>query len=95
MHWERPKVRELPTERILTWNGADMTRQITASNEIEKLKQSRDELVAALQAVFDLLEAYAPPWYTQEEHDAASKALAHANETRSPSSVRHRLGRAA
>jgi hypothetical protein len=45
----------------------------------------------ALQTLFELLEGYAPQWYTQEHHDIAADALANAKKRRSPSSVRHGL----
>jgi hypothetical protein len=38
------------------------------SAEIVKLRQ-------ALKMLYDLLEAYAPHWYTEEHHDRAEAAL--------------------
>lgn len=36
---------------------------------------SVDELVEALTGLYQLLEEYAPPWYTREHHDKALSAL--------------------
>jgi hypothetical protein len=38
------------------------------SAEVVKLRE-------ALKMLYDLLEAYAPPWYTEEHHDKAEAAL--------------------
>lgn len=61
-------------------------RHTTANDE--SLRSSQEKLVKALQMVFDLLEEYAPQWYTKEHHDIASEALATANEGLQPSSIR-------
>jgi hypothetical protein len=44
--------------------------------EIRQLKDYQKKLVAALQMLFDLLEEYAPRWYTQKHRDKAIAALA-------------------
>jgi hypothetical protein len=33
------------------------------------------QLQEALRMLYDLLENYAPPWYTQDHHDKAAAAL--------------------
>ena len=53
-----------------------MARNTTANSEVRKLRNKQKKLVSALQALLDLLEAYAPRWYTQEHHDVAFEALA-------------------
>jgi len=51
--------------------------------EIRQLQDNQKKLVAALQMLFDLLEEYAPRWYTQQHRDQAIAALA-SIETRRP-----------
>jgi hypothetical protein len=46
------------------------------SAELTKLINNQEKLVEALRLLFDLLEAYAPMWYTEEHHKTASEALA-------------------
>lgn len=43
--------------------------------EIRQLKDNQKKLMATLQMLFDLLEEYAPRWYTQEHRDKAIAAL--------------------
>jgi hypothetical protein len=50
---------------------------------------SQQKLVRALQMLFDLLEDYAPRWYTEEHHNYACDALASAKRSRSRLSLRH------
>jgi hypothetical protein len=50
---------------------------------------SEQKLVRALQMLFDLLEDYAPRWYTEEHHHYAYAALASAKRSRSRLSLRH------
>jgi hypothetical protein len=61
---------------------ADTTRN-GDDREIRQLKDNQKKLVAALQMLFDLLEGYAPRWYTQQHRDKAIAALANI-ETRRP-----------
>lgn len=42
-------------------------------HEVAELRKHQKQLVSALRLLFDLLEAYAPSWYTEEHH---KKALA-------------------
>jgi hypothetical protein len=44
--------------------------------EARKLGDNEAKLKAALEMLFELLEAYAPTWYTEEHHDKAAAALA-------------------
>ena len=60
-------------------------RKIETGNSAE----SKEKLVRALQMLFDLLEDYAPRWYTEEHHNYACDALASANRSRSRLSLRH------
>lgn len=53
-----------------------MAQRITASNELRKLREDQKQLVVALQMAFDLLEDYAPLWYTQEHRDLLASTLA-------------------
>lgn len=53
------------------------------SREIKQLKANQKRLMTTLQTLFDLLEQYAPRWYTQEHRDKAIAALA-GIETRRP-----------
>ena len=46
------------------------------SAELTKLINNQEKLVEALRMLFDLLESYAPMWYTEEHHKIASEALA-------------------
>ena len=52
-----------------------MARRITASDELRKLRDNQKHLVAALQMAFDLLEDYAPLWYSQKHRDLLTTAL--------------------
>lgn len=54
----------------------------------EDLRNNEQKLVSALQMLFDLLEEYAPQWYTKEHHEFASEALATATGGLRPSSDR-------
>ena len=40
-----------------------------------QLSDHEDDLVNALLELYNLLEEYAPTWYTQEHHDRAEAAL--------------------
>ena len=53
-----------------------MARRITEGNELEKLRVNQEQLVVALQKAFDLLEDYAPVWYTRKYRDLLTTALA-------------------
>jgi hypothetical protein len=68
-----------------------MTRHTTANSESRKVRNDQDKLVTALQTLFDLLEDYAPRWYTKKHRDLVSDALASATGRRSRSSLRGRL----
>ena len=37
-------------------------------HEVAELRDSQKQLLSALRLLFDLLEAYAPSWYTEEHH---------------------------
>jgi hypothetical protein len=43
--------------------------------ELARLRENQKKLMHALQRLFNLLERYAPSWYTEEHHDTASAAL--------------------
>ena len=43
--------------------------------EIARLQEEQREALGALKMLFDLLEEYAPGWYTQEHHSKALSAL--------------------
>lgn len=43
--------------------------------ELARLRENQKKLVQALQRLFNLLERYAPSWYTEEHHGTASAAL--------------------
>jgi len=43
--------------------------------ELARLRENQKKLVKALHHLFNLLERYAPSWYTEEHHDTASAAL--------------------
>ena len=49
-----------------------MTRR---RSQNEQATDDHQKTVTALGTVFDLLENYAPAWYTEEHHDLASEAL--------------------
>jgi len=72
-----------------------MSQHTTAKGEIRRLRSNQKKLVAALETVFELLEDYAPQWYTQKHHDIAADALGSAKKHRSPSSARRGLKDAA
>jgi hypothetical protein len=44
-------------------------------HELVELRKKQTQLLRALQLLFDLLEAYAPSWYTEEHHNHAVAAL--------------------
>ena len=54
---------------------ADTTRS-GDDREIRQLQDNQKKLVATLQMLFDLLEEYAPRWYTQQHRDKAIAVLA-------------------
>jgi len=43
--------------------------------ELLLLRENRNKLNEALKVLFDLLEEYAPLWYTKEHHDQAKAAM--------------------
>ena len=53
-----------------------MARRTTTGDELRKLRDNQEHLVAALQMAFDLLEDYAPVWYTRKYRDLLTTALA-------------------
>lgn len=63
-------------------------RQGITNPEASNPTHAQDSLVDALKVLFDLLEDYAPPWYTQEHHDRVCNALSGAGKHSSPSTVR-------
>ena len=63
--------------------GLVMARPPTASSELRTLRDNQKKLITALQMVFDLLEDYAPRWYTRKYRDLLSRTLAHV-EARAP-----------
>jgi uncharacterized protein YeeX (DUF496 family) len=51
-------------------------RKIRGENpDLRKLRDNQKKLMEALQVLYDLLEAYAPSWYTEEHHKLAATAL--------------------
>jgi hypothetical protein len=44
-------------------------------HEVAGLRKNQKQLLGALRLLFDLLEAYAPSWYTEEHHNKALAAL--------------------
>ena len=44
-------------------------------HEVAELRKNQQQLLSTLQRLFDLLEAYAPSWYTEEHHNEALAAL--------------------
>jgi len=48
------------------------TRCLDATSKTEL---NQEQLIRALAQLYQLLEEYAPPWYTQEAHDIAAAAL--------------------
>jgi len=44
-------------------------------HEVAELRKHQKQLLSALRLLFDLLEAYAPSWYTEEHHKKALAAL--------------------
>lgn len=47
----------------------------TGEYDLVRLREERKEILDALEALFDLLEEYAPVWYTQEHRQTAFSAL--------------------
>jgi hypothetical protein len=43
--------------------------------ELSHLREKQEKLREALKLLFDLLEEYAPAWYTEEYRDRAQSAL--------------------
>jgi hypothetical protein len=44
-------------------------------HDVAELRKNQKQLLNALRLLFDLLEAYAPSWYTEEHHKKALAAL--------------------
>jgi hypothetical protein len=64
---------DLGPERDLEMACEEGSRSI--EDEVVELRNSQRELLRALQILFDLLEQYAPSWYTEEHHNQALAAL--------------------
>jgi hypothetical protein len=45
-------------------------------DEVLRVREEQRQILDALQILFDLLEAFAPCWYTEEHHERALAALA-------------------
>jgi hypothetical protein len=45
------------------------------SNGVAEKKRDRVLLTKAFTEIYELLEEYAPPWYTQEHHERVKAAL--------------------
>jgi hypothetical protein len=45
-------------------------------DEIVRLREEQKQILDALQMLFDLLEQFAPCWYSEEQHERALAALA-------------------
>jgi hypothetical protein len=50
--------------------------------ESSRSRQDQKEVLDALKMLFDLLEEYAPSWYTEEHHTQALSALQASTERR-------------
>jgi len=58
--------------------GLQMARRYgpeSLEHEVAELRKHQKQLLSALRLLFDLLEAYAPSWYTEEHHKKALAAL--------------------
>jgi hypothetical protein len=58
--------------------GLQMARRYepeSLEHEVAQLRKHQKQLLSALRLLFDLLEAYAPFWYTEEHHIKALAAL--------------------
>jgi len=58
--------------------GLQMARRsgpASLEHEVVVLRSNQKKLLSALRLLFDLLEAYAPAWYTEEHHEEALAAL--------------------
>ena len=58
-------------------NDSQPSEQLTTRclDATSKTELNQEPLVRALAHLYQLLEEYAPPWYTQEAHDIAAAAL--------------------
>ena len=45
------------------------------SNSVSEMERDRVLLTKVLTEIYELLEEYAPPWYTQEHHERVKAAL--------------------
>jgi len=50
-------------------------RPESLEHEVADLREKQKQLLSTLRLLFDLLEAYAPSWYTEEHHKKALAAL--------------------
>jgi hypothetical protein len=48
----------------------------SSESEVIKVREEQKQILDALQMLFDLLEKFAPCWYTEEHHEQALAALA-------------------
>ncbi len=55
--------------------GAGKIKGRAKGSRIPIAETDRSRLVDALRTLYDLLEQYAPSWYTQQHHDKAAAAL--------------------
>ena len=60
------------------------TATLSEKTELNRLRENQARLIDALQVLYDLLEAYAPTWYTEEHHDLVSAALSPTDAERCP-----------
>jgi len=51
--------------------------RVTPANEafVANLKRERAQLAEALNELYELLEEYAPSWYSEDQHEKAKAAL--------------------
>jgi len=54
---------------------ADRHGPESLEHEVADLREKQKQLLSALRLLFDLLEQYAPSWYTEQHHTKALAAL--------------------
>ena len=73
-------------------NGSRSTRARDIEKYVAQLESQRTKLGDALRGLYDLLEEYAPAWYTEDQHHRAKAALGlltDSDHLRSPNGVSH------
>jgi hypothetical protein len=60
---------------VASFNGSRSRTARPIQGYVTQLESQRAKLGEALRELYDLLEEYAPAWYTEDQHNRAKSAL--------------------